>query len=104
MLNGSQTQNLMPTKRGLYSRNRIVLPRRKSLTYQVVTTPSVYQFTGVDWKYTGPGTYAADVKVPAAKNAAGTRVAYGDRYAALQRKLEDLERVHAESKKAVSIS
>jgi hypothetical protein len=45
---------------------------------------------------TGPGTYNTEMK------ASNTRTkATIDRYAMLQRKVEDLERIHADSKKSV---
>ena len=51
--------------------------------------------------FIGPGYYATDNKVTEARPA-GSRAASGDRYSVLQRKLEDLQRVHDESKKVVS--
>ncbi|KZT66396.1 hypothetical protein DAEQUDRAFT_458069 [Daedalea quercina L-15889] len=49
----------------------------------------------------GPGSYNTDVPVVNGKPTSGGQKASGlDRYAALQRKLEDLERLHAESKKS----
>ncbi|KAI0690542.1 hypothetical protein BC835DRAFT_1280794 [Cytidiella melzeri] len=48
----------------------------------------------------GPGTYNADHKLDGKTTVNKMRVPSGDRYAVLQRKVEELERVHAESKKS----
>ncbi len=50
----------------------------------------------------GPGAYNMEQKTTTSKSGTGTRIASGDRYALLQRKVEELERLHAESKKNVS--
>ena len=53
--------------------------------------------------YVGPGSYNTDVPVASGRPASGGQKApSADRYAVLQRKLDDLERLHAEGKKAVS--
>lgn len=51
----------------------------------------------------GPGAYNADAPLATGKPAPGVqKTSNADRYAMLQRKLEDLERIHAEGKKSVS--
>lgn len=50
----------------------------------------------------GPGAYNADAPLATGKPApGGQKTSSADRYAILQRKLEDLERIHAEGKKSV---
>lgn len=56
-------------------------------------------------KPTGPGTYDSDPKTTTMKPATKQRAPsqnLADRYAILQRKVEDLEKVHNEGKKSVS--
>ncbi|KAH9839316.1 uncharacterized protein C8Q71DRAFT_748934 [Rhodofomes roseus] len=49
----------------------------------------------------GPGAYNADAPLASGKpGGSGQKTSSADRYAVLQRKLEDLERVHTEGKKA----
>ena len=58
------------------------------------------------WKYfTGPGAYNTNTAITT-KHAGkpSTQAAMNERYAALLRKLEDLEKIHLEGKKAVSHS
>ncbi|EPT04511.1 hypothetical protein FOMPIDRAFT_1027782 [Fomitopsis schrenkii] len=51
----------------------------------------------------GPGAYNADAPLATGKPAPGVqKTSNADRYAMLQRKLEDLERIHAEGKKSHS--
>ena len=50
----------------------------------------------------GPGAYNADAPAATGKHLGGQKTSSADRYAILQRKLEDLERIHAEGKKSVS--
>lgn len=50
----------------------------------------------------GPGAYNTDAPLATGKPApGGQKTTSADRYAILQRKLEDLERIHAEGKKSV---
>lgn len=51
----------------------------------------------------GPGAYSTDSKTNTKPTtASGPKHSATERYAALQRKLEDLERIHADGKKSVS--
>jgi hypothetical protein len=79
-------------------RARIALTRTSRPTSQVRLVP----LSLIPWPEAcpGPGAYGKDDKAAKpAKKAAPTSI--NDRYAALQKKLEDLERVHLDGKKAV---
>jgi len=53
---------------------------------------------------TGPGTYDTDVKPQTkAVTANELKQSAAERYAVLQRKLDDLERIHADGKKSVRL-